>query len=152
MHRVLAYKQGKDVQASLAGCLGRVGLHPCIKPLKPPFKAPPNLDIPFTIRLRMGCVLLSHSSLRRLKPLPFKFTCSCCGKTLLETENLMCRYDSRLRPIEEFVRRRIGEKCPFCGHKLQIPPVKIEVYPLKENLKLQLIAHHDANALSRKKR
>jgi hypothetical protein len=104
------------------------------------------------IRLRRGGVLLSHSPSRRLMVLPLKFTCSCCGKTLLETENLTCRYDSPLRPIEEFVRKRIGEKCPFCGHRLQIPPVKIEVYPLKENVKLYFMAYQDAKAVPRRKR
>ncbi|MGC8896572.1 MAG: hypothetical protein ACP5LB_07425 [Candidatus Bathyarchaeia archaeon] len=84
--------------------------------------------------------------------MPFKFICSQCGKTLLETEHLTSRYDSSLRPIEEFVRKRIGEKCPSCGHKLQIPPVKVEVYPVKENVKLQLMACHDAKAVSRRKR
>jgi len=49
----------------------------------------------------------------------------------LEAEDLRCRYDSPLRPIEEFIRKRIGEECPFCGHKLHIPPLKVEVYPLK---------------------
>jgi len=83
---------------------------------------------------------------------PFRFTCSSCGNTLLETENLTFRYDSGLRPIEEFVRKRIGEKCPFCGHKLQIPPVKVEVYPFRERVKLQFTAYHDAKAVSRRKR
>jgi len=63
--------------------------------------------------------------------LPFRFVCSSCGRTLLEAEDLRCRYDSPLRPIEEFIRKRIGEECPFCGHKLHIPPLKVEVYPLK---------------------
>ena len=49
----------------------------------------------------------------------------------MEAEDLRCRYDSPLRPIEEFIRKRIGEGCPFCGHKLRIPPLKVEVYPLK---------------------
>jgi hypothetical protein len=49
----------------------------------------------------------------------------------LEAEDLRCRYDSPLRPIEEFIRKNIGEECPFCGHKLHIPPLKVDVYPLK---------------------
>lgn len=63
--------------------------------------------------------------------MPFRFTCSSCGRTLLESEDLRCRYDSHLRPIEEFIRKNIGEECPFCGHKLHVPPLKVDVYPLK---------------------
>jgi hypothetical protein len=66
---------------------------------------------------------------------PFKFVCSSCGKTLLETEDLRCRYDSPPPPIEGFIKKYVGESCPYCGHKLHIPPLKIEVFPIKEKRK-----------------
>jgi len=69
--------------------------------------------------------------------LPFRFICSSCGRTLLESEDLRCRYDSHLRPIEEFIRKNIGEECPFCGHKLHVPPLKVDVYPLKVSHSLE---------------
>ncbi len=72
--------------------------------------------------------------------MPFKFICISCGKTLLEVEDLRCRYDSRLRPIEEFIRKNIGEHCPFCGHKLHVPPLKVDVYPLKGSKRIESLA------------
>jgi hypothetical protein len=28
------------------------------------------------------------------------------------------------------------EECPFCGHKLHVPPLKVDVYPLKASQSL----------------
>jgi len=34
--------------------------------------------------------------------------------------------------LELLIKRKLGDmKCPYCGHKLEIPPVNVEVSPAK---------------------
>lgn len=63
--------------------------------------------------------------------MPFRFVCSQCGTLLLEDEDLPFNVGDYLKDVIS----RIGEKCPKCGHKLQIPPVNVEVNPNPAALK-----------------
>ena len=64
---------------------------------------------------------------------PFRFVCSECGNELLIIEDLkfLKVYNpERTGRLELAIKRKLGEmKCPQCGHKLQIPPIKVEVTP-----------------------
>jgi predicted RNA-binding Zn-ribbon protein involved in translation (DUF1610 family) len=70
--------------------------------------------------------------------LPFRFTCSRCGATLLECGEEILRYQTSRNaqktpepPIEAFIRRKIGVRCPKCGKKLSPKPLSIEIFPIK---------------------
>jgi len=71
--------------------------------------------------------------------MPFRFVCSRCGATLYESKGDILTYMSRRNsknstlepPITQFIRHKIGLKCPKCGHKLSSKPVEVEVLTLK---------------------
>ena len=58
--------------------------------------------------------------------MPFIFRCGECGITL--HEDLDPKLNERYM---ESVTAKLGDKCPYCGHKLQIPPLNVKVYPVE---------------------
>jgi len=67
--------------------------------------------------------------------MPFRFVCSQCGAILIEKENL--EYGGN------FVRaviNEVGGQCPKCGHKLQVPPVNVEVKPNPATVNKPIVA------------
>jgi len=55
---------------------------------------------------------------------PQKVVCSRCGHVLFEEKE-------DLRPPDEIIQMFEDERCPNCGHKLSVIPVKVEIFPLK---------------------
>lgn len=65
---------------------------------------------------------------RRGKFLPFLFSCRRCGAILYRDPKPVLRDGTyRRETYLESVVTKIGGKCPYCGHKLQVPPTTIEV-------------------------
>ena len=62
----------------------------------------------------------------------FQFVCSECGK-LLRTVTIQeymesCHHTNADKmTFLEYIIDEIGGACPFCGHKLTIPPIDVEV-------------------------
>ena len=56
--------------------------------------------------------------------MPQQVFCSKCGHLLYEEEE-------DLKPPDEIVQMFEDERCPNCGHKLEVIPVKIVIRPLK---------------------
>jgi len=64
---------------------------------------------------------------------PFVFDCSECESVIYVDLN------PRLSEgYLETLLARLGGKCPKCGHKLQLPPLKVEVLPLNSHNKEKL--------------
>lgn len=83
--------------------------------------------------------------------MPFRFFCSRCGATLYECGEEILRYQTGRNcqnppepPIEAFIRRKIGDRCPKCGNKLSHKPLSIEVFPIKI-VKKSKGRHHGQN-------
>lgn len=70
----------------------------------------------------------AYSSSTRMASLgdamPQRVMCSKCGFVLHEEEE-------DLRPPDEIIQMFEDERCPRCGHKLEVVPVRIELKPLK---------------------
>ncbi|MEM2254982.1 MAG: hypothetical protein QXD73_05305 [Candidatus Bathyarchaeia archaeon] len=73
--------------------------------------------------------------------MPFRFYCSGCGFLLYECGDEILHYQTSrnasknelgVSPIETFIARKIGDKCPKCGRRLAKKPIKIDVYPIRE--------------------
>ncbi|OYT53072.1 hypothetical protein B6U66_00145 [Candidatus Bathyarchaeota archaeon ex4484_135] len=58
--------------------------------------------------------------------MPQKVVCSKCGYVLFEEEE-------DLKPPDEIIQMFEDERCPKCGHKLSVVPVKVEIMPLKKS-------------------
>jgi DNA-directed RNA polymerase subunit RPC12/RpoP len=59
----------------------------------------------------------------------FVFLCSKCGSVLYEDPRPLLRDDSyKHQTYLERVLEKIGSRCPRCGHRLRIPPLRIEVF------------------------
>ena len=61
--------------------------------------------------------------------MPFVFHCSKCGSILYEDPKPVLHDGTyRRETYLENVIAKIGGKCLYCGHKLNVLPVKIEVW------------------------
>jgi DNA-directed RNA polymerase subunit RPC12/RpoP len=67
--------------------------------------------------------------------MPFIFHCSQCGSILYRDPKPLLSDGSYKSPLYlEGIIKKLSGKCPSCGHKLQIPPSKIEIFaPRNEN-------------------
>ena len=63
--------------------------------------------------------------------MPFIFTCSQCHAVVLKASFDELMYSET---VENIVRRKVGNKCPKCGHKFSFPFVKVDVKPNMETL------------------
>ena len=61
---------------------------------------------------------------RKRCAMPQRVICSKCGHVLYEEEE-------DLKPPDEVVQMFEDERCPKCGHKLEVIPVKVVIRPLK---------------------
>jgi len=65
--------------------------------------------------------------------MPFRFVCHSCGALLHEDlptpRQLNCSNFRRVKTYVERVVEKLGGECSFCGAKLQVPPLKVEVQP-----------------------
>jgi DNA-directed RNA polymerase subunit RPC12/RpoP len=67
--------------------------------------------------------------------MPFIFNCSRCRSILYEDLSPILQNGCYKSPTYlESILMKLGDKCPSCGHRLQIPPSKIEIFaPTKED-------------------
>jgi hypothetical protein len=60
--------------------------------------------------------------------MPFIFYCNQCGSELYKDSKPVLHDGTyRRETYLQIVITKIGGKCPNCGHKLRVPPLKIEV-------------------------
>ena len=56
--------------------------------------------------------------------MPQKVVCSKCGKVLYEEEE-------DLKPPDEIIQMFDDERCPYCGNKLSVIPVRVDIEPVR---------------------
>jgi DNA-directed RNA polymerase subunit RPC12/RpoP len=70
--------------------------------------------------------------------MPFIFHCSRCGSILYEDPKpLLSDGSYKSPPYLESILRKLSGKCPFCGHKLQTIPSRIEIFAPRNEKTLQ---------------
>jgi len=63
--------------------------------------------------------------------MPIRFVCAKCGKLLYEDMQPKLQHTLRKTYMDRILEL-LGEKCPCCGHRLTVPPEKVEVYPVRK--------------------
>ncbi len=77
--------------------------------------------------------------------MPFVFRCGKCRSVIHEDPKPELDVGSyKHQTYLESVLTKLGGTCPSCGHKLQIPPLEVEVLAVYEHAK------HDGTKIYRK--